>query len=213
MAKNTSAKPAAQAAASSPTAQAAKAPKGSALTYVAPIKADKTDKAAKSAKSGKSAKASKADTAVAPRMREMPPNPPSRPSKEIHVFPNPAPERDYVIQFQIPEFTCHCPLTGQPDFAHFTIDMIADQYCVELKSLKMYFWSYRDEGAFHEKVTNTILEDIVKVTNPRFIRITAKWYVRGGIYTNVVAEHRKKGWKPLPAVDLPAHGFETGLLR
>ncbi len=213
MAKNTSAKPAAQAAASSPTAQAAKAPKGSALTYVAPIKADKTDKAARSAKSGKSAKASKADTAVAPRMREMPPNPPSRPSKEIHVFPNPAPERDYVIQFQIPEFTCHCPLTGQPDFAHFTIDMIADQYCVELKSLKMYFWSYRDEGAFHEKVTNTILEDIVKVTNPRFIRITAKWYVRGGIYTNVVAEHRKKGWKPLPAVDLPAHGFETGLLR
>ena len=213
MAKNTSAKPAAQAAASSPTAQAAKAPKGSALTYVAPIKADKTDKAASSAKSGKSAKASKADTAVAPRMREMPPNPPSRPSKEIHVFPNPAPERDYVIQFQIPEFTCHCPLTGQPDFAHFTIDMIADQYCVELKSLKMYFWSYRDEGAFHEKVTNTILEDIVKVTNPRFIRITAKWYVRGGIYTNVVAEHRKKGWKPLPAVDLPAHGFETGLLR
>ncbi len=210
MAKNTSAKPAAQAAASSPTAQAAKAPKGSALTYVAPIKADKTDK---SAKASKASRASKADTAVAPKMREMPPNPPSRPSKEIHVFPNPAPERDYVIQFQIPEFTCHCPLTGQPDFAHFTIDMIADQYCVELKSLKMYFWSYRDEGAFHEKVTNTILEDIVKVTNPRFIRITAKWYVRGGIYTNVVAEHRKKGWKPLPAVDLPAHGFETGLLR
>ena len=213
MAKNTSAKPAAQAAASSPTAQAAKAPKGSALTYVAPIKADKTDKSAKASKASRASRASKADTAVAPKMREMPPNPPSRPSKEIHVFPNPAPERDYVIQFQIPEFTCHCPLTGQPDFAHFTIDMIADQYCVELKSLKMYFWSYRNEGAFHEKVTNTILDDIVKVTDPRFIRITAKWYVRGGIYTNVVAEHRKKGWKPLPAVDLPAHGFETGLLR
>jgi 7-cyano-7-deazaguanine reductase len=152
-------------------------------------------------------------TELAPKMREMPPNPPSRPSKELHVFPNPAPERDYVIQFQVPEFTCHCPLTGQPDFAHFTIDMIADKYCVELKSLKMYFWSYRDEGAFHEKVTNTILEDIVKVTNPRFIRITAKWYVRGGIYTNVVVEHRKKGWKPAPRVDLAAHGFETGLLR
>ena len=152
-------------------------------------------------------------TELAPKMREMPPNPPSRPSKELHVFPNPAPERDYVIQFQVPEFTCHCPLTGQPDFAHFTIDMIADKYCVELKSLKMYFWSYRDEGAFHEKVTNTILEDIVKVTNPRFIRITAKWYVRGGIYTNVVVEQRKKGWKPAPRVDLPAHGFETGLLR
>lgn len=206
MAKNTPAKPAAKAAASSPL-------KATPLKMIAPIKADKAHQAAKPAKPAKAAKASKADTAVAPKMREMPPNPPSRPSKEIHVFPNPAPERDYVIQFQIPEFTCHCPLTGQPDFAHFTIDMIADQFCVELKSLKMYFWSYRDEGAFHEKVTNTILEDIVKVTNPRFIRITAKWYVRGGIYTNVVTEHRKKGWKPLPAVDLPAHGFETGLLR
>ena len=158
-------------------------------------------------------KPSKAAPKATPKMREMPPNPPSAPSKELHVFPNPAPERDYVIQFQVPEFTCHCPLTGQPDFAHFTIDMIADQYCVELKSLKMYFWSYRDEGAFHEKVTNTILEDIVKVTNPRFIRITAKWYVRGGIYTNVVVEHRKKGWKQEPRVDLPAHGFESGLLR
>ena len=149
---------------------------------------------------------------MAPKQREMPPNPPSRPSKELHVFPNPAPERDYVIQFQVPEFTCHCPLTGQPDFAHFTIDMIADQQCVELKSLKMYFWSYRHEGAFHEKVTNTILNDIVKVTDPRFIRITAKWYVRGGIYTNVVVEHRQKGWVPLPRVDLPAHGFQSGLL-
>ncbi len=165
--------------------------------------------AAKSASKG----SSKGKLAAQPKMREMPPNPPSAPSKEIHVFPNPAPERDYVIQFQVPEFTCHCPLTGQPDFAHFTIDMIADEYCVELKSLKMYFWSYRNEGAFHEKVTNTILDDIVKVTNPRYIRITAKWYVRGGIYTNVVAEHRKKGWKPLPAVDIPSHSFESGLLR
>ena len=98
----------------------------------------------------------------------------------------------------MPEFTCLCPLTGQPDFAHFTIDMVADKLCVELKSLKMYMWSFRNEGAFHEKVTNTILDDIVKATDPRFIRITAKWYVRGGIYTNVVAEHRKKGWKPQP---------------
>jgi 7-cyano-7-deazaguanine reductase len=168
--------------------------------------APKTPAAAKPIKASKAAK-------PAPKMREMPPNPPSAPSKELHVFPNPAPERDYVIQFQVPEFTCHCPLTGQPDFAHFTIDMIADKFCVELKSLKMYFWSYRHEGAFHEKVTNTILEDIVKVTNPRFIRITAKWYVRGGIYTNVVVEHRKKGWKPQPKVDLPAHSFESGLLR
>lgn len=136
--------------------------------------------------------------------RAMPPNPPSRPSKELHVFPNPAPERDYLIQFVVPEFTCHCPLTGQPDFAHFTIEMIADQACVELKSLKMYFWSFRDEGAFHEKVTNTILSDLVKATDPRFCRITAKWYVRGGIFTNVVVEHRQRGWTPQPRVDLPA---------
>lgn len=149
---------------------------------------------------------------LAPKQRQLPPNPPSRPSKELHVFPNPAPERDYVIQFQVPEFTCHCPLTQQPDFAHFTIDMIADKYCVELKSLKMYMWSFRDEGAFHEAVTNTILSDIVGATHPRFIRITAKWFVRGGIYTNVVAEHRKKGWKPAPRVDLADHGRATGLL-
>ena len=147
-----------------------------------------------------------------PKMREVPPNPPSKPSKDILVFPNPNPERDYVIQFQVPEFTCHCPLTGQPDFAHFTIDMIANKLCVELKSLKLYFWSYRNEGAFHEKVTNTILDDIVRATDPRFIRITAQWYVRGGIYTNVVAEHRRKGWKPQPVVDLPAQAAQTGLL-
>lgn len=145
------------------------------------------------------------------RQRPLPPNPPSAPSKELHVFPNPAPERDYVIQFQIPEFTCLCPLTGQPDFAHFSIDMVADRLCVELKSLKMYMWSFRDEGAFHEKVTNDILSKIVTVTKPRYARITAKWYVRGGIYTNVVAEHRKKGWKPAPVVSLPALGRESGL--
>ena len=143
--------------------------------------------------------------------RAKPAAPPSAPSKQLDVFANPAPERDYVIQFQVPEFTCFCPLTGQPDFAHFTIDMIADAWCVELKSLKMYFWSYRNEGAFHEKVTNTILSDIVKACDPRFIRITAKWYVRGGIYTNVVAEHRKKGWKPQPRVDLPSFEQATGL--
>lgn len=137
---------------------------------------------------------------------------PSAPSRHLDVFPNPAPERDYVIQFQVPEFTCFCPLTKQPDFAHFTIDCIADKLCIELKSLKMYMWSYRDQGAFHEKVTNDILSDMVKAINPRFLRITAKWYVRGGIYTNVVVEHRKKGWKPAPKVDLPPHGAETGLL-
>ena len=144
--------------------------------------------------------------------RPLPPNPPSAPSKQLHVFENPAPQRDYVIQFQVPEFTCHCPLTGQPDFAHFTIDCVADALCIELKSLKMYMWSYRNEGAFHEKVTNDILDDMVKAIAPRFLRITAKWYVRGGIYTNVTVEHRKKGWKPASKVDLPALGTQTGLL-
>ena len=152
-------------------------------------------------------------SATAPAsQRQKPVNPPSVPSKALQVFPNPTPKRDYVIQFQIPEFTCHCPLTGQPDFASFTIDMVADKLCVELKSLKMYMWSYRNEGAFHEKVTNDIVDDIVRVADPRFIRITAKWFVRGGIYTNVVAEHRKKGWKPQPVVQLPQHGQASGLL-
>ena len=136
---------------------------------------------------------------------------PSTSSRELQVFPNPAPDRDYVIRFEVPEFTCLCPLTGQPDFAHFSIDMVADKLCVELKSLKMYFWSYRNEGAFHEKVTNTILDDIVRVTKPRFIRITAKWYVRGGIYTNVVAEYRKKGWKPEAVVMLPSFQTQSGV--
>jgi len=155
----------------------------------------------------------KTSSATAPAsQRQKPVNPPSVPSKALQVFPNPTPERDYVIQFQIPEFTCHCPLTGQPDFASFTIDMVADKLCVELKSLKMYMWSYRNEGAFHEKVTNDIVDDIVRVADPRFIRITAKWFVRGGIYTNVVAEHRKKGWKPQPVVQLPQHGQASDLL-
>jgi 7-cyano-7-deazaguanine reductase len=163
------------------------------------------------AKSPKSA-SRPAPAAAAPKQRPLPPNPPSAPSKELHVFPNPAPERDYVIQFQIPEFTCLCPLTGQPDFAHFTIDMVADGLCVELKSLKMFMWSFRDEGAFHEKVTNDILTKIVETTRPRYARIAARWYVRGGIYTNVVVEHRMKGWKPQPAVDLPALETQRGLL-
>ena len=138
------------------------------------------------------------------RQRPVPANPPSAPSKELHVFPNPAVDRDYTIRFAIDEFTCLCPLTGQPDFARFQIEMVCDKLCVELKSLKLYFWSYRNEGAFHEKVTNTILDDIVKATKPRFARICADWNVRGGIYTDVVAEYRKKGWKPAPRVELPA---------
>jgi 7-cyano-7-deazaguanine reductase len=136
--------------------------------------------------------------------RAKPAVPPSAPGKQLDVFDNPAPERDYVVRFDVPEFTCHCPLTGQPDFAHFTIDYIPDAKCVETKSLKQYFWSYRNEGAFHEKVTNTILGDLVKAMKPRFIRIHADWFVRGGIRTFVTVEHRKKGWKALPKVELPA---------
>jgi 7-cyano-7-deazaguanine reductase len=143
--------------------------------------------------------------------RPAPATSPSAPSKQLQVFPNPAPQRDYLIAFQLPEFTCLCPLTGQPDFAHFRIEMVADQLCVELKSLKLYFWSYRNEGAFHEKVTNTVLDDIDKATQPRFIRVTARWYVRGGIYTDVVVEHRKKGWKASRPVELPSTGHATGL--
>ena len=143
--------------------------------------------------------------------REAPAVPPTVPSRRLHVFPNPQPARDYVIHFEIPEFTCHCPLTGQPDFAQFSIEMVCDALCIELKSLKLYLWSYRDEGAFHEKVTNDILDDIVAVAAPRFARIVAKWNVRGGIYTNVIAEHRQKGWKQAPRVDLPGLGAPTGL--
>jgi 7-cyano-7-deazaguanine reductase len=124
----------------------------------------------------------------------------SAPQKHLDVFANPAPERDYVIEFVIPEFTCNCPLTGQPDFAQFRIEMVADKLCVELKSLKLYLWSYRNEGAFHEKVTNAILDDIVAATRPRFARIHARWNVRGGIYTNVSAEHCARRWTGRAAV-------------
>ena len=116
----------------------------------------------------------------------------SHPTKELEVFDNPNPERDFVIQIDMPEFTCLCPKTGQPDFATLHLEYIADQACVELKSLKMYIWSFRDEGAFHEAVTNEILNDLVKATNPRFMRLKAIFNVRGGVYTTVVAEHQPK---------------------
>ena len=130
----------------------------------------------------------------------------SRPVKDLETFPNPNPSRDYHIHMEIPEFTCLCPKTGQPDFATLILDYIADKNCVELKSLKLYIWSFRNEGHFHEDVTNRILDDLVAATHPRFMRLTAKFYVRGGIFTNVIAEHRKRGWKPLPVVNLA--GFE-----
>ena len=127
---------------------------------------------------------------------------PSRPSKELETFPSPNPERDYHVHIEIPEFTCLCPKTGQPDFATLYLDYIPDQRCVELKSLKLYIWAFRDEGHFHEAVTNRILDDLVTALDPRFLRLTAKFYVRGGIFTNVVAEHRKPGWQPQPRVEL-----------
>jgi len=126
----------------------------------------------------------------------------TQPSKQLETFENPVQTRDYRIHMEIPEFTCLCPKTGQPDFARLTLDYIPDKKCIELKSLKLYIWSYRDEGAFHEAVTNRILDDLVAVMKPRFIRLTSKFYVRGGIFTNVVAEHRKKGWQPQTPVFL-----------
>ena len=128
---------------------------------------------------------------------------PSRPSKELQTFSNPNPQRDYTIRIDIPEFTCVCPLTGQPDFAQFKLEYVPNEKCVELKALKMYMWSYREEGAFHEAVTNKILEDLAKATEPRFMRLTGVWNVRGGIYTTVVVEHRQDGWIPAPKVELP----------
>ena len=126
----------------------------------------------------------------------------TQPDKHLETFDNPVKTRDYRIHMEIPEFTCLCPKTGQPDFARLTLDYIPDKKCIELKSLKLYIWSYRDQGAFHEAVTNQILDDLVTAMKPRFIRLTANFYVRGGIFTNVIAEHRKKGWQPLPPVFL-----------
>lgn len=127
----------------------------------------------------------------------------TRPSKSLETFPNPQPGRDYTIRIKAPEFTCLCPKTGQPDFATLHLEYVPDKLCVELKSLKLFLWSFRDEGAFHERVTNEILDILAKATRPRFMRLTAEWYVRGGIYTTVVAETRKKGWKAPAPVQLP----------
>jgi len=127
----------------------------------------------------------------------------SQPSKDLETFENPNPQRDFTIRIKIPEFTCLCPKTGQPDFATIHIEYIADKLCVELKSLKMYMWSFRDQGAFHEKVTNDILADLVDATQPRFMRVTAEFYVRGGIYTTVIADHKADNWTPEVPVVLP----------
>ncbi|BBB24161.1 7-cyano-7-deazaguanine reductase [Isorropodon fossajaponicum endosymbiont JTNG4] len=126
----------------------------------------------------------------------------SQPSKALEVFDNPNIERDFVIQIDMPEFTCLCPKTGQPDFAILHLEYIADKACIELKSLKMYIWSYRNEGAFHEAVTNQILDDLVQASNPRFMRLKAIFNVRGGIYTTIISEYQQKNWTPKAKVDL-----------
>lgn len=127
----------------------------------------------------------------------------TQPSTILETFANPNPGRDYTIHIDTPEFTCLCPMTGQPDFATIEVDYIADQLCLELKALKLYFWSYRDRGAYHEAVTNQILEDLVAAIAPRFMRVNADFNVRGGVYTRVVAEHRAEGWQAPEPVDLP----------
>jgi len=127
---------------------------------------------------------------------------PSTPSRDLETFPNPRPEHDYTIHIRVPEFTCLCPKTGQPDFAELRLAYVPDRLCVELKSLKLYVWSYRDQGAFHEAVTNAILADLVAATEPNFMRLTAEFNVRGGIYTTVVAEHRAPDWTPPVRVEL-----------
>ncbi len=130
---------------------------------------------------------------------------PSSPSKSLETFPNPQPDRDYIIEIETAEFTCLCPKTGQPDFATLHLEYVPDQLCVELKALKLYIWSYRNEGAFHEKVTNTMLSDLVAALAPHYLRLRARFNVRGGLHTTVQAEYRRPGWSapPPPPEHLP----------
>src|SRR5262245_51908983 len=124
-------------------------------------------------------------------------------SKRLETFTNPARDTDYTIRMTLPDFTCLCPKTGQPDLATFELEYVPDELCVELKSLKLYLWSFRDEGAFHEAVTNQIADDLSRACAPRFLRLTGKFNVRGGIYTTVVVERRKAGWQAPAPVSLP----------
>jgi len=126
----------------------------------------------------------------------------TQPGKTLETFDNPHPDRDYTIRIRVPEFTCLCPKTGQPDFATLHLDYVPDRLCVELKSLKLYVWSFREDGAFHEDITNRILGDLVTACRPRFMRLRAEFNVRGGIYTDIVVEHRAPGWEPAPRIDL-----------
>lgn len=127
----------------------------------------------------------------------------TQPATSIETFPNPQPQRDYTIRMTMPEFTCLCPKTGQPDFATLKLEYVPDALCVELKALKLYLWSFRDRGCFHEAVTNEILDHLAGATAPRFMRLTAEFYVRGGIYTTVVAQQAQPGWQAPAEVRLP----------
>ena len=127
----------------------------------------------------------------------------TQPTKTLETFDNPTPERDYTIRIDLPEFTCLCPKTGQPDFATLHLEYVPESSCIELKSLKLYIWAFREEGAFHEAVTNEILSDLVDACQPRFMRLTADFNVRGGVYTSVVAEHKAADWTPPAFISLP----------
>ncbi|MGH8525128.1 MAG: preQ(1) synthase [Gammaproteobacteria bacterium] len=124
------------------------------------------------------------------------------PRASLETFPNPSPTRDYVIRIEIPEFTCLCPKTGQPDFATLELLYVPDRECIELKSLKLYIWSFRDQGAFHEDVTNKILNEIVSTCRPRFARLTSRFNVRGGLCTSVITHYQSPGWKPAEQLGL-----------
>lgn len=128
---------------------------------------------------------------------------PTQPLTAIETFSNPSPQHDYTIRMTIPEFTCLCPRTGQPDFATLELEYVPDRLCLELKALKLYLWSFRDRGAFHEAVTNEILAKLAQTVAPRFMRLTARFNVRGGIDTTVVVEQRAAGWHPTEPVSLP----------
>ncbi|MDE2052786.1 MAG: NADPH-dependent 7-cyano-7-deazaguanine reductase QueF [Gammaproteobacteria bacterium] len=128
---------------------------------------------------------------------------PSQPTSDLETFANPRPEHDYTIRMRIPEFTCLCPKTGQPDFATLELEYVPDRACVELKSLKLYIWSFRDRGAFHEAVTNEIADHLARTVSPRFLRLQARFKVRGGIHTRVIVERRQPGWAPAPPIALP----------
>lgn len=127
----------------------------------------------------------------------------TQPNTDLETFPNPNTDRDYTIRIDTPEFTCLCPKTGQPDFATLTLEYVPNESCIELKSFKLYVWSYRDKGAFHEAVTNSILSDLVAACEPRFMRLSAEFNVRGGVYTTVIAEHKAENWQPSIPVQLP----------